>query len=95
MEPTELMEPMMPMESSPKWWPDDLGVPGTSGLQNDVRCAFFSRPKRLAIQQDGKVARHDSGDDQTNGVSQQQGGDPSLSFTSQNSDVKDDELKKV
>jgi hypothetical protein len=41
------------------------------------------------------VAPYDSDDDQISGVSQQQAGHPSLSFTSQNGDVKDDEPEKV
>ena len=50
------MKPMKPMDAGPKWWPEDLGEPGTSGSQNDVRYAFFPGSHRLAIQQDGKLA---------------------------------------
>jgi hypothetical protein len=95
MAPMKPMEPMKPMDAGPKWWPDDLGAPGSSGSQNDVRYAFFPSSKRLAIEQSGKVTVYDSGDHQISGVSQQQGGDHSLAFTSQKGDVKVDELKKV
>jgi hypothetical protein len=95
MEPMKPMKPMEPMGSGPKWWPDDLGTPGSSGSQNDVRYAFFPNSKRLAIEQSGTVSVYDSGDHQIGGVSQQQGGGRSLAFTSQKGDVKVDELKKV
>jgi hypothetical protein len=95
MTPMEPMEPMKPMDAGPKWWPEDLGEPGTSGSQNDVRYAFFPEPHRLAIEQDGKVTLYDTGDHQISGVSQQQGGSNSLAFTSQKGDVNIEELKKV
>ncbi len=95
MAPMKPMEPMKPMDFGPKWWPDTLGEPNSSGAQNGVRYAFFSASHRLAIETDGKVAVYDSGDHQISGVSQQQGSSSSLAFSSQRGDVKVDELKKV
>jgi hypothetical protein len=92
MEPMKLMKPM---DSGPKWWPDDLGSPSSSGGQNDVRYAFFPDKQRLAIDQGGRVTVYDSSDHKISGVSQQQGGSSSLAFTSQKGGVKVDELKKV
>ena len=65
------------------WWPADLGPPASSGAQNDLRYAYFPGPRRLAIQQDGVVRVYDAGDHSISGFSQQQGGDQSLTFTSQ------------
>jgi hypothetical protein len=69
--------------SSGQWWPADLGIPASSGAQNDLRYAFFPGPRRLAIQQGGRVRVYDTGDHHLSGFSQQQGGDQSLTFTSQ------------
>ena len=66
-----------------QWWPADLGMPASSGAQNDLRYAFFPGPRRLAIQQGGQVRLYDTGDHYLSGFSQQQGGDQSLTFTSQ------------
>jgi hypothetical protein len=65
------------------WWPDELGHPSTSGAQNDMRYAYFPGARRLAIQQGGVLTIYDTLDHQIGGVSQQQGGGYSLSFTSQ------------
>ncbi len=64
-----------------QWWPSDLGVPFSSGAQNNCRYAVF--PHRLAVERDGKITVYDTLDHQISGVSQQQGGDTSLIFTSQ------------
>nr|WP_202899162.1 SHOCT domain-containing protein [Methylocapsa aurea] len=69
--------------ASGQWWPDELGAPAATGAQNDLRYAFFPASRRLAIQHDGRVSVHDAGDHQITGFSQQQGGDQSLTFTSQ------------
>ena len=95
MEPMQPMEPMEPMDFGPKWWPDDLGEPSTSGGQNDVKYAFFGDKHRLAIQKNGKVTVYDSVDHRVSGVSQQQGGSSSLAFTSQHGTVNVDELTTV
>jgi hypothetical protein len=70
-----------PMPSS--WWPTELGSPNSSGSQNDMRYAYFAGPRRLAIEHNGVVTVYDTGNHQIGGVSQQQGGGYSLSFTSQ------------
>jgi hypothetical protein len=69
--------------TSGQWWPAELGAPAATGAQNDLRYAFFPASRRLAIQHDGRVSVHDAGDHQITGFSQQQGGDQSLTFTSQ------------
>jgi hypothetical protein len=65
------------------WWPGDLGTPSSSGSQNNVRYAFFPQSRRLAVQRDGQVSVFDTQNHHICGVSQQQGGGSSLTFTSQ------------
>jgi hypothetical protein len=65
------------------WWPGDLGYPSSSGSQNNTRYAFFPQARRLAVQRDGQVSVFDTMDHNIGGVSQQQGGGSSLTFTSQ------------
>ncbi len=65
------------------WWPGDLGVPSSSGAQNGLRYGFFPATRRLAVDIGGTVTVYDTGDHMISGVSQQQGGDRTLSFTSQ------------
>ena len=66
-----------------QWWPSDLGVPSSSGSQNNVRYAVFPATRRLAIEVNGQVTVYDTLDHQIGGVGQQQGYDASLTFTSQ------------
>lgn len=66
---------------SHQWWPQDLGSPFSSGGQNDIRYAVFAG--RLAVELYGNVTVYDTLDHQIGGVSQQQGGDSSLTFSSQ------------
>jgi hypothetical protein len=68
---------------SNQWWPGDLGNPSSSGAQNNIRYAFFPHSRRLAVQRDGHVSVFDTQDHSIGGVSQQQGGGSSLTFTSQ------------
>ncbi len=77
------------------WWPADLGVPSSTGAQNDLRYAFFPATRRLAIRQGGATRVHDTGDHLINGFSQQQGGDQSLTFTSQYGLVRVADLPEV
>jgi hypothetical protein len=65
------------------WWPADLGRPDSTGAQNDVRYAYFAKPRRLAIDVNGKVTVHDTLDHQISGFSQQQSRGASLTFASQ------------
>jgi hypothetical protein len=69
--------------SAGQWWPAELGSPASTGAQNDLRYAFFPGSRRLAIRQDGQVQVYDTGERELSGFSQQQGGDQSLTFTSQ------------
>jgi Short C-terminal domain len=69
--------------STNQWWPVDLGRPASTGAQNELRYAYFAGPRRLAIQQGGQVRVYDTGEHRISGFSQQQGGDQSLTFTSQ------------
>jgi hypothetical protein len=77
------MFPVVPAgtKNSNQWWPTDLGSPFSSGSQNDIRYAVF--PNRLAIQSNGQVTVYDTLDNNISGVSQQQGGNTSLTFSSQ------------
>jgi hypothetical protein len=65
------------------WWPEDFGVPSSTGSQNDMRYAFFPETRRLALQQRGVTTTYDTGDHRITGVSQQQSGTQNLTFTSQ------------
>lgn len=66
---------------SAQWWPANLGVPFSSGSQNNSRYAIF--PNRLAVETNGQVTVYDTLDNTIGGVSQQQGGNNSLLFSSQ------------
>jgi hypothetical protein len=67
--------------SSNQWWPGDLGQPFSSGSQNNIRYAVF--PNRLAVELNGSVTVYDTLNHNIGGVSQQQGGESSLTFSSQ------------
>jgi Short C-terminal domain len=70
--------------TSGNWWPADLGMPSSSGGQNDARYAIFPSTRRLAIHINGVTRVFDTGEHQIGGVQQQQGGGyGSVSFTSQ------------
>jgi hypothetical protein len=69
--------------SAGRWWPADLGIPGATGAQNNLRYAYFPAVRRLAVEINGQVTVYDTGDHQIGGVSQQQGMGASLTFTSQ------------
>lgn len=65
------------------WWPQDLGSPNATGAQNNVRYAYFSGSRRLAVKTGGDVWVYDTLDHQIGGFSQQQGSGGSILFTSQ------------
>ena len=65
------------------WWPGDLGIPSSNGSQNSTRYAVFPRTRRLAVQRNGQVSVFDTLNHNIGGVSQQQGGNDSLTFSSQ------------
>ncbi|ACK49594.1 conserved hypothetical protein [Methylocella silvestris BL2] len=77
------------------WWPADLGQPSSSGSQNDLQYAFFPGARRLAIRKGERITVYDSGDHNISGVSQQQGGDQTLTFSSQYGAVRLGDLKIV
>ena len=54
-----------------------------AGGQNQIRYAYFNAARRLAVDLNGHVTVYDTLDHQIGGVSQQQGGGSSLTFTSQ------------
>ena len=66
-----------------QWWPSELGQPNSTGSQNNVRYAYFSWPRRLAIDLNGQITVYDTLDHQIGGVSQQQSVGGSITFTSQ------------
>ena len=70
--------------ASGNWWPADLGVPSSTGGQNDARYAVFPSTRRLALQINGRTRIFDTGEHHIGGVQQQQGGrSGSVTFTSQ------------
>ena len=69
--------------SNPNWWPSELGFPSSVGAQNNVRYAFFPTTQRLAIDINGELTIYDTLNHQIGGVSQQQGFNGSITFTSQ------------
>jgi hypothetical protein len=66
-----------------QWWPSDLGSPSSTGGQNNVRYAVFPGSRRLVVDIGGQVTVYDTLDNQIGGVSQQQGGNDSMTFSSQ------------
>lgn len=66
---------------SNNWWPSFCGSPFSSGGQNNIRYAVF--PGKLAVESNGQVTVYDTLNHNIGGVSQQQGGDTSLTFSSQ------------
>ncbi|WP_424931210.1 SHOCT domain-containing protein [Amaricoccus macauensis] len=83
------------MQQSSDWWPESLGTPSSVGAQNNLRYAFFPSTRRLAIRLGDDTTVYDTGDHQIGGFSQQQGGDQSLTFTSQHGLVRVADLPKV
>jgi hypothetical protein len=77
------------------WWPEQLGAPSSSGAQNDMRYACFPGQRRLAVMDDGKLRVYDTGEHRITGVSQQQSGSRTLSFTSPDGTVRLEDLKEV
>jgi hypothetical protein len=82
-------------QSSGGWWPPELGVPSSTGAQNDVRYAYFPQARRLALDAGGRVEVYDTLDHAIQGFGQQQGGGSTLTFTSQHGLVRVDRLPRV
>jgi len=80
---SSLFVPAKTSSSAPWWGSDDLGAPTTSGSQNNMRYAYFPATRRLAVGIGDNVTIYDTQDHQISGVSQQQGGETSLTFSSQ------------
>jgi len=78
-----------------QWWPAELGVPSSSGAQNNLRYAVFPSTRRLAIEINGQMTVYDTLDHQIGGVGQQQGSGASFTFTSQYGVVAVDSLPQV
>ncbi|QOV90250.1 SHOCT domain-containing protein [Humisphaera borealis] len=68
---------------SGNWWPAEFGSPNGSGGQNNIRYAYFSNARRLAIEINGNVTIYDTLDHQIGGVSQQQGAGTTITLSSQ------------
>jgi hypothetical protein len=82
-----LFVPDAPGMASGQWWPAELGSPNGTGAQNQIRYAYFNPARRLAVDLNGHVTIYDTVDHRIGGVSQQQGGGSSLTFTSQHGTV--------
>lgn len=78
-----------------EWWPAGLHNPATSGAQNGVRYAWFPIQQRLAIKRAGAVELYDTQDHLIGGVSQQQGRQRTLSFSSQHGPLALATLRRV
>jgi hypothetical protein len=71
------------LSSIGNWWPAELGSPGASGAQNNIRYAYFPEKHRLAVDLHGRISVYDTLDHRISGISQQQSGNTSVTFTSQ------------
>ncbi|WP_191061193.1 SHOCT domain-containing protein, partial [Geminicoccus harenae] len=76
-------------------WPAELGTPSATGAQNNIRYACFPESRRLALDIGGRITVYDTGDHRITGFGQQQGGDASLTFTSQHGLVRISDLPIV
>jgi len=80
---SDLIDIGVPAVADERWWPADLGRADSSGAQNAVRYAYFAEKRRLAIDAGGRITIYDTLDHRIGGVSQQQSGCGSLTFSSQ------------
>jgi hypothetical protein len=94
-QPNALFVPQPQQQGNRNWWPDDLGIAASTGGQNNVRYAYFPSSCRLAIDISGQVTIYNTLDHQIGGVSQQQGGNTSLTFSSQYGTLTVDQLPIV
>jgi hypothetical protein len=78
-----------------RWWPEGLRNPSTLGAQNGVRYAYFPAEGRLAIERGGELELYDTGEHSISGVSQQQGGNSTLAFSSQRGPVELSALRRI
>jgi hypothetical protein len=80
-------------QQGPNWWPAGFGTTSAVGAQNDPRYAVF--PRRLVIQDGGRIEIYDTGNHRIFGVAQAQSADQTLTFTSQDGLVRVKDLPKV
>lgn len=66
-----------------QWYPAELGMPNSTGAQNNTRYAYFANARRLAVDAGGDVWVYDTLDHQIGGFSQQQGSGGSITLSSQ------------
>ncbi len=78
-----------------QWWPSELGSPSSTGAQNNSKYAVFPQQQRLAILLDGNLTLYNTLDHQIGGVSQQQGGLESMTFSSQYGTVRVTDLPVI
>jgi hypothetical protein len=45
--------------ASRHWWPPEFGRPSSTGVQNNMRYAYFPAPRRLALDINGQVTVYD------------------------------------
>lgn len=96
MEPMKPMNPMSSFESAAtNWWPSDLGVPSSVGMQNDFGYACFPAARKLAIYANKHITIYDTGTHRINGFSQRQSDSQTLTFTSDIGPVTLDELTEI
>ncbi len=88
-------EPAPKPQQSTDWWPDGLGHPSASGSQDGLRYACFPDTHRVAVEQAGVVTVYDSGEHRIGGVSQQQGSNRDLTFSSQLGTIRASDLPAV
>ncbi len=91
---------MRPLKTVPgavarRWWPNELGEPGSSGCSDDLRYAYFGQACRLLIEQSDQLTLYDTGEHHFRGVLQTHGVDGALSFMSARGRVALDTLKIV
>lgn len=79
--------PMLLRSTSSQWWPHDLGTPDSTGSQNVMRYAYFSRSRRLVVDDGSSATVYDTLDHDIGGFSQQQSADASVKFSSQHGTV--------
>jgi hypothetical protein len=77
------------------WWPQWLGVPSSTGAQNDSAYAVFPSQHCLAIKEGADVALYDTQDHLITGVGQSQGSNRSQTFTSQRGSFSVSSLRQI
>ena len=77
-----LFVPTAPGATS-QWWPEEFGMPSSTGTQNNLRYAYFPALRRLVIDRSGQVTVYDTLAHQIHGVAQQQSAGASLTLTIQ------------